>query len=179
VRRGRLDRVNNDALVAALGPDTVAAVHGYRLAVLREAEHRGLSLVSEPLSGVVQLPSGGCVVVDPIDIRLTFRGTPGRPLAGPALRWCPAQGWSIARSRLHPPARYFAGPDATPLHLVPTPADVVDWASAQPVGAEEPPTGVELDDDATAIHRLLAFVDRHHPISLHQAYLPGPAFMES
>jgi hypothetical protein len=48
--------VNNDALVAALGPDTVAAaVHGYRLAVIREAERRGLTLVSEPLSAVIQL----------------------------------------------------------------------------------------------------------------------------
>jgi hypothetical protein len=29
-----------------------------------------------------------------------------------------------------------------------------------------------LDDDAAAIHRLLAFVDRQHPVSLHEAYLP-------
>ena len=74
---GRLENVNNDALVAALGPDTVAAVHGYRLAVIREAERRGLTLVSESLSAVIQL-SAGCVVVDPVDIRLTFRATPGR-----------------------------------------------------------------------------------------------------
>lgn len=167
--------MNNDALVAALGPDTVPAVHGYRLAVLGEAERRGLALVSEPLSGVMQLSPGGCVVVDPVDIRLTFRATPGLPLAGRALRWCPAQGWSIARSRLHPPARFLAGPGATPLQLVPTAAEVLDWACAQPTGSEEPPTGVELDDDAAAIHQLLAFVDRQHPMSLDQAYLPGAA----
>ena len=167
--------MNNDALVAALGPDTVPAVHGYRLAVLREAKRRGLALISEPLSGVMQLSPGGCVVVDPVDIRLTFRATPGH---GRALRWCPAQGWSIARSRLHPPARYLAGPGPTPLHLVPSAQEVIDWACAQPAGSEEPPTGVELDDDAATIHRLFAFVDRQYPMSLHQAYLPGAAFAQ-
>jgi hypothetical protein len=35
---------------------------------------------------------------------------------------------------------------------------------------------VELDDDA-AIHRFLAFVDRQHPMSLHQAYVPGASFV--
>ena len=34
-------QVNNDALVAALGLDAVAAVHGYRLAVLAEGQRRG------------------------------------------------------------------------------------------------------------------------------------------
>jgi hypothetical protein len=166
--------VNNDAFVAALGPDTVAAVHGYRLAVIREAECRGLTLVSEPLSGVLQL-AGGCVVVDPVDIRLTIRA-PSRPaLTGQALRWCPAEGWSLAPSRLDPPARYLAGLGATPLQLVPTVAEVVDWACAQPAGSTEPPAGVELDDDVAAIHRLLRFVDRQHPMALHQAYLPVPA----
>lgn len=167
--------MNNDALVAALGPDTVAAVHGYRLAVIRAAERRGLTLVSEPLSAVMQLSPGGCVVVDPVDIRLTFQATPGLALTGRALRWCPAQGWSIARSRLHPPVRYLAGPGATPLHLVPTAAEVLDWACAQPAGCTEPPTRLELDDDVAAIHRLLTFVDRRHPMSMHEAYLPGAA----
>jgi hypothetical protein len=164
--------VNNDALVAALGPDTVAAVHGYRLAVLREAERRGLAVVSEPLSDVMQLSAGGCVVVDPVDIRLTFRAAPHPALAGRALRWCPADGWSIARSRTDLPARYLAGPGAIPLHLVPTAAEVVEWACAQPAGSTEPPSGLELDDDVAAIHRLLGFVDPQHPLSLHQAYLP-------
>lgn len=167
--------MNNDALVAALGPDTVAAVHGYRLAVIREADRRGLALVSEPLSAVMQMSATGGVVVDPVDIRLTCRAKPGLPLAGRALRWCPAEGWSIARSRLDPPARYFAGPGATPLQLVPTAAEVITWACAQPAGSNQPPCGLELDDDVTAIHRLIGFVDRQHPMSLHQAYLPGPA----
>jgi hypothetical protein len=165
--------VNNEALVAALGPDTVAAVHGYRLAVIREAGRRGLTLLSEPLSAVIQL-SAGCVVVDPVDIRLTFRTAPGFKLAERALRWCPADGWSIARHRLDPPARYFAGPGANPLQLVPTPEEVVDWACAQPIGSNEPPRGVGLDDDVAAIQRLLGFVDQLHPMSLNQAYLPGP-----
>ncbi len=165
--------MNNDALVAALGPDTVAAVHGYRLAVIREAERRGLTLVSEPLSAVIQL-SAGCVVVDPVDIRLTFRAAPGIDLAKWALCWCPAEGWSIARNRLDPPARYFAGPGADPLQLVPTAEEVVDWACAQPIGSYEPPRGVGLDDDVAAIDRLLEFVDQRHPMSLYQAYLPVP-----
>jgi hypothetical protein len=166
--------VNNDALVAAVGPDTVAAVHGYRLAVIRQAECRGLALVSEPLSGVVQL-AGGCVVVDPVDIRLTLRAAPGLTPTWRALRWCPAEGWSVAHGRLDPPARYFAGPGATPLQLVPTAADVIDWACAQPTGSTEPPTGLELDDDVAAIHRLLRFVDRQYSMSLHQAYRPKSA----
>ena len=87
---GSLDYVNNDALVAALGPDTVAAVHGYRLAVLREAERRGPTLVSEPLSDVMQLSPGGCVVVDPVDIRLTSAPGPRPRATGPPWRWCPA-----------------------------------------------------------------------------------------
>jgi hypothetical protein len=148
-------------------------VHGYRLAVIREAERRGLTLLSEPLSAVIQL-SAGCVVVDPVDIRLTFRAAPGLKLAERALRWCPADGWSVARHRLDPPARYFAGPGANPLQLVPTPDEVVDWACAQPVGSDEPPRGMGLDDDVAAIHRLLGFVDQLHPMSLDQAYLPGP-----
>jgi hypothetical protein len=167
--------VNNDALVAALGPDAVAAVHGYRAAVIEEAERRGLVLVSEPLSDVVRDSAGAFVVIDPVDIRLTFRAKPGLALAGRTLRWCPAEGWSIARGRLDLPGRYLASPEATPLELVPTPAEVIDWACAQPAGSVEPPVGIELDDDADAIHRLLALVDRQHPVSLHEAYLPGPA----
>jgi hypothetical protein len=169
--------VNNDALVAALGPDTVAAVHGYRSAAIRQAGCRGLTLVSEPLSGVVQI-TGGYVVVDPVDIRLTIRTTSRPALTGRALRWCPAEGWSIAHSRLDPPTRYLTGPGATPLQLVPLAAEVIDWVCAQPAGSTEPPTGVELDDDVAAIHRLLRFVDRRHPMSLHQAYLPVPAWTE-
>ena len=73
--------MNNDAMVAALGADAVAAVHGYRLQVIAEAERRGLRLVSEALCGVVRLAADVCLVVDPIDIRLTFGhvSRPGRP----------------------------------------------------------------------------------------------------
>ena len=38
--------MNNNALVAALGSDAVAAVHGYRLEVVDEARLRGLTLRS-------------------------------------------------------------------------------------------------------------------------------------
>ena len=134
--------MNNDALVAALGPNTVAAVHGYRAAVIEEAERRGLVLVSEPLSDLAQNSTGAFVVIDPVDIRLTFRAKPGLALAGRTLRWCPAEGWSIARSRLDLPARYLTSPEATPLEPVPTPAEVIDWACAQPAGSVEPPVGV-------------------------------------
>jgi hypothetical protein len=43
--------MNNDALVAALGMDAVAAVHGYRLHVISEAERRGLRLINGALPG--------------------------------------------------------------------------------------------------------------------------------
>jgi hypothetical protein len=39
--------MNNHALIAALGPDAVDAVHGYRVAVLAEAERRWLCLAAE------------------------------------------------------------------------------------------------------------------------------------
>jgi hypothetical protein len=47
--------------VAALGLDAVAAVHGYRLAVLVEADSRGLRLISPALSDGVPVSSGVCV----------------------------------------------------------------------------------------------------------------------
>ena len=88
--------MNNDALVAALGMDAVAAVHGYRRLVLAEAERRGLRLVSEALSEIVR-DCAQAHIIDPIDIRLSFRHCPGRPeLAGRVLRWGPAHGWSVS-----------------------------------------------------------------------------------
>ena len=54
---GEGGRVNNDALVAALGRDAVTAVTGYREQVVAEGARQGLRLVGRPL-------------VDPIDIRL-------------------------------------------------------------------------------------------------------------
>jgi hypothetical protein len=85
------DQMNSYALVAALGMDAVAAVCGYRLQVISEAQRRGLSLVSEARSDVVQLPVGA-LLINPINIRLTFLYNPDRiDLAGRMLRWGPAQ----------------------------------------------------------------------------------------
>jgi hypothetical protein len=89
-QRTGMNEMNNDALVAALGMDAVAAVHGYRLAVRDEAAERGIYLVSEQLSGVIVVSPGECVIVDPIDIRLAFVHTSGRRgLAGRTLTWDP------------------------------------------------------------------------------------------
>ncbi|WP_214371364.1 hypothetical protein [Pseudonocardia sp. H11422] len=84
--------MNNDALVSAFGMDAVAAVHGYRVQVISEAQRRGLRLVSEALSDVVQLSAEVYVIVDPIDIRLIFLPSSGRPdLTGWTLGWAPAE----------------------------------------------------------------------------------------
>ncbi|WP_142047300.1 hypothetical protein [Pseudonocardia kunmingensis] len=146
--------------MAALGVDAVAAVHGYRLAVLSEAGRRRLRLVSDPLSGAVQgsAEPGG---VDPIDIRLTFLHCPGRPeLAGRTLSWGPARGWSLSHRAASAPLSYYAGPGATPLHLVPPVEEVVRWATGECDGPARPPVGIELDDDPEAVRRLLSFI---HP----------------
>src|SRR5689334_4329248 len=124
--------MNNDALVAALGMDAVAAVHGYRLQVMSEAKRHGLALVNKALSEVVKLPAGGVLLVDPIDIRLTFLRSPHRTdLAGRMLRWGPAHGWSSLRAGTYAPINYYASPCATPMDLVPTPAKVVEWATSE------------------------------------------------
>ncbi|MGH8939026.1 MAG: hypothetical protein ACRDV2_06715, partial [Actinomycetes bacterium] len=97
--------MNIYALVAALGMDAVAAVHGYRLQVISEAERRGLRLVSQAGSDIAQ-PSTDVRAVGSLDIRLTFLLTPGRAaLAGRMLRWCPAHGWSLSSTGTHPPLR--------------------------------------------------------------------------
>lgn len=160
--------MNNDALVAALGTDAVAAVHGYRLRVISEAERRGLRLVSEPLSEIVQL-AAEVRIIDPIDIRLTFHHSDGRgDLAGRLLRWAPAHGWSLSHIATNAPLSYYAGPAAGPLHLVPHPAHVVEWAATTELdGPATPPVGIELDDHPDAIKRLLGFIDpqrRMHPL---------------
>jgi hypothetical protein len=165
--------MNNDALVAALGLDAVAAVHGYRLAVLTEAQRRGINLISEALSDVVPISSGVCVVIDPIDIRLAFTRD-GTPLirAGAHLTWNPSEGWSL----LCPaggPRCFFAGPAATPLDLVPEPPQLLDWATGAADGASPPPVGVDLDDDPAAICRLLAFIDPAQRVPLYDAFAPG------
>jgi hypothetical protein len=98
--------------------------------------------------------------IDPIDIRLTFLHCPGRAdLAGRTLRWCPAHGWSVSHRTANAPLSYYAGPVATPLLLVPAAPEVVDWATGEFDGLATPPVGVDLDDDAEAIHRLLGYLD--------------------
>ena len=53
--------MNNNALVAALGSDAVAAVHGYRLEVVDEARLRGLTLRSVPTGpGPTRSTSASC-----------------------------------------------------------------------------------------------------------------------
>jgi hypothetical protein len=164
---GRVE-MNHYALVAALGMDAVAAVHGYRLHVISEAERRGLLLVSEALPNVVQLATDSRFI-DPISIRLTFLHTPGRAdLTDRTLGWYPAHGWSLSRTGSPALLSYYAGPDADPLHLVPTTQDVLEWATGNFDGPaarhSTPPKGVELDDDPKAIQRLLGFVDRQRRV---------------
>jgi hypothetical protein len=165
--------MNNDALVAALGLDAVAAVHGYRLGVLAEAERWGLHLVSEALSGVVSVSGGIRVVVDPVDIRLAFIYSRPRPdHAGTTLSWGPAHGWSLSHRAASAPLCFYAGPRAAPLDLVPTPPQVLDWATGDPLGTAAPPVGVELDDEPRAIHRLLAFIDPKRSFPILGAFAP-------
>jgi hypothetical protein len=111
--------VNSDALVAALGPDAVAAVHGYRLALLAEADRRGLRLVSEAPTDAVPGAAGRCVVVDPIDIRLAFVYPPSRrprrtdPDVGSRARLVPvAPACERATLLLRKHRRHPAGPGA-------------------------------------------------------------------
>jgi hypothetical protein len=165
--------MNNDALVAALGMDAVAAVHGYRRLVLREAERRGLRLVSEALSEIVR-DCAQAHIIDPIDIRLAFQDCPGRPeLGGRVLRWGPAHGWSVVRRNGNPPVSHFAGPGAGPVLLVPTAPEVVAWAAGRLTGPATPPAGVELDDDPRAIRRLLGFIGAERAQPMYKAFLPA------
>jgi hypothetical protein len=166
--------MNNDALVAALGLDAVAAVHGYRLAVIAEGRRCGARLVSEALSSVVPISSGVCVVIDPIDIRLTFvehRSLPS--LASHTLTWNPSRGWSLSGPAPGGPQRFYAGPAAMPLSLVPTPIEVLDWAANPQTGTTAPLTGIDLDDDPDAIRRLLGFVDSDHRVPIYDGFAPG------
>ena len=139
--------MNNNALVAALGSDAAAAVHGYRVAVVDEARVRGLTLRAARTSAAA----------DPIDIRLVFADGPGGALTGQVLTWGPERGWSIARTAADPSPRYLAGPLALPIDLVPTPADVLDRVTGGRRGSTVPPLQVELDDDPAAVRRLLRF----------------------
>jgi hypothetical protein len=149
---GRVAAVNNNALVAALGSDAVAAVHGYRLEIVEQARLRGLTL----------RPARTGPGTDPIDIRLVFADGPGAPLTGVVLAWSPERGWSTAGSAADPSPRYLAGPLARPLDLVPTPADVLYRLTGQARGSKVPPLDVDLDDDPAAIRRLLRFATARH-----------------
>ena len=166
--------MNNDALVAALGMDAVAAVGGYRRAVAVEAERQGVRLVSGALSAIVR-DCGQAHIVDPIDIRLSFGHCPGRPrLAGRVLCWGPAHGWWLSHRTAGAPLAHFAGPGATPLLLVPTAPEVVLWATGELDGPATPPVGVELDDDPQAVRRLLGFIAAGHRLPSCEAFRPDP-----
>jgi hypothetical protein len=109
-------------------------------------------------------------VTDPIDIRVNIIGPVDTELAGSTLAWSPSQGWSLT-----PPAavpRFYAGPAAAPLDLIPLPAEVLDWATNGAVG-DDPPVGIELDDDPDALRRLLAFIGPRRRVPLFQGFAPG------
>ena len=164
--------MNHDALAGALGADAVAAVHSYRLEVIAEAGRRGLRVGSDTLPDVARSQPDLDLSVGPLDICLIFLHNPGRAdLAGRTLRWNPAHGWSLSRAAADPPC-FYAGPHPVPLHLVPTPADVVDWATGplDPAGGQgTPPAGDEFADDPEAIDRLLSFINPYHQMFLREA----------
>ena len=167
--------MNNDALVATLGLDAVAAVRGYRLQVISEAARRGLRLVSEVPSELVRASADAHVVIDPIDIRLiVLHSLECGDLGGGMLSWSPARGWAVSRSTAHPPFSYRAGPGARPIDLVPTASQVVDWVADRHVGSAIPPAGVELDDDPAAIQTLLGFVNPKYRMFLQEAFADCP-----
>jgi hypothetical protein len=151
--------MDTHALVAALGPDASAAVHGYRLDVMVEAGRRGLRLVDELVPDLGRLLTERSRL-DPLEICLTFLHCPGRPeLAGRTLRWCPSHGWSSSHRVASAALSHFADSRASALDLVPTAAEILDWATSGFDGSSVPPTGVDLDDDPRAIRRLLTHAD--------------------
>jgi hypothetical protein len=161
----------NDALVAALGIDAVAAVRGYRLQVISEAARRGLPLVTISPSVLVPASPDACLVIDPVEIRLTILSSRGwDDLAGRMLGWSPAHGWAVFQSTTSSPIAYYADACARPIDLVPTPARVVDWVTGGSHGSVHPPVGIELDDDPEAIQRLLGFVDPKYRMFLNEAF---------
>lgn len=155
--------MDNDALVAALGSDAVAAVNGYRSRVVLEAGRRGVRLVSVPFPGPGR-DSTGTHVTDPIDVHLRVVHSPGFPsLTGRTLHWSPARGWSMSHHTASAPLNHFAGPGAAAILLVPPVLAVVDWALGDLHGRGGPPVDVELDDDPVAIYRLRGFVEAPTP----------------
>jgi hypothetical protein len=173
--------MNNDALIAALGVDAVAAVRGYSTAVVTDAARRGLVLTSAALTDPVPTATG-TRVIDPVDIRLAFaRGGVRADLRGRLLRWSPQTGWSSKGPTDAATVRYYAGRDAVPLTLVPTAPQVLDWAvggldAAPARHGTHPPAGVELDDDPAALRRLIDFIDPPRLAHAHQVFRdPGRA----
>jgi hypothetical protein len=160
--------MDNNALMAALGIDAVAAVKGYRAAVVSEATRRGLRFTGGALAGPAW-PRG----LDPLNIRLTVDDADRADLAGRMLGWSAATGWWRRCPRTRDRVRFYAEPKAHPLHLVPSPPEVVDWAIAG-LGNVEPPVGVELEDDPAALHRLLGFVDSHRRLHAIRAIRTPP-----
>ena len=162
-------RMNNDALVAALGVDAVAAVRGYRLDVVAEAARRGLRLVSDARSELVTT-GDAYVAIDPIEVRLHILDDPDTGDPGGMLSWSPAHGWAVSRSVAHPPFAHYASPVAGPIDLVPTASQVLDWLADPFDGPAFPPHGVELDGDPAAIRRLVGFASPRYQAFLHDTF---------
>ena len=148
---GRVAAVNNNALVAALGSDAVAAVYGYRLEIVEQARLRGLTL--RPPAPARHRPDRHPPGLRRRSGRAADRGG-ARVESGTRL--------VDAGSAADPSSRYLAGPLARPLDLVPTPADVLYRLTGEARGSKVPPLDVELDDDPAAIRRLLRFATARH-----------------
>lgn len=138
------------ALVAALGMDATAAVRGYRLRVIAEAERRGLRLTSVPVPDVMQCS---------MQIRLAFLRSDGyADLAGRELRWSPRMAGRYPTPERT--SRRATTPVPMPSHWTSCPS--LAWATGDingpAAGHSGRPMGVELDDDPEAIQRLLGFV---------------------
>ena len=155
--------MNKYALIAALGPDAVDAVHGYRVAVLAEAKRRWLCLAAEAAPLDAAVAPRGFAGIEAIDIRLAFVYCRGRPdLAGRTLQWGPEQGWSMSHRLANRPLCYYARSVTEAPQLVPSPPELLDWAVAEPSGGAYPPATGRFDNNADAIKRLLRFVDPVH-----------------
>jgi hypothetical protein len=157
--------MNNHALIAALGPDAVDTVHGYRVAVLAEAERRRLCLAAEAVPVDAAVTPRGFAGIGAVAIRLAFIYCRSRPdLAGRTLQWGPEQGWSMSHRLANRPLCYYARSVTEPPQLVPSPPELLDWAVAEPSGGAYPPATGQLDNNADAIERLLKFVDPVHSL---------------
>ena len=155
--------MNEHALIAALGPDADDTVHGYRVAVLAEAERRRLCLAAEAVPVDAAVAPRGFAGIGAIAIRLAFLYCRSRPdLAGRTLQWGPEQGWSMSHRLANRPLCYYARSVTEPPQLVPSPPELLDWAVAEPSGGAYPPATGRFDNHADAIKRLLRFVDRVH-----------------